>query len=151
MHCPSFKHHNCRRRKCKQEFLEDDEQRTKRIQTNGGHCSEVRWGKHFMKLVFYFFIFFLQTTLRSSFFTLNRNDCIFPVQHILACLCLTCTPGLTGVRGYIWGKQTVWPYTAWGCCTTMEGLGWPWGRGGVGVLAGLGWSGGKQTNKDVKK
>lgn len=57
------------------------------------------------------------------------------------CVCwggvLTCTPGLTGVRGYICGKQTVWPYT--GCWTTMEGLGWPWGRGGVGVLAGLGW------------
>lgn len=51
---------------------------------------------------------------------------------------LTCTPGLTGVRGYTCGKQTVCPYT--GCWTMMEGLGWPWGRGGVGVLAGLGWS-----------
>lgn len=35
----------------------------------------------------------------------------------------TCTPGLTGVRGYTCGKQTVCPYT--GCWTTMEGLGWP--------------------------
>lgn len=51
---------------------------------------------------------------------------------------LTWTPGLTGVRGYIWGKQTGCPYTVWGGGTTMEGLGWPWGRGGVGVLAGLG-------------
>ena len=44
------------------------------------------------------------------------------------------------MSGYIWGKQT-WLYTAGGCCTTMEGLGWPCGRGGVGVLAGLGWKG----------
>lgn len=66
---------------------------------------------------------------------------------------LTCTPGLTGVRGYTWGKHTVWLYIVGGW-TTMEGLGWPWGRGGVGVLAGLGWSDSKQkdrTKYDHKK
>lgn len=53
----------------------------------------------------------------------------------------TCTPGLTGTGYIIFGaKQTGWVYTGVGCwCPTMEGLGWAWGRGEVGVVEGFGY------------